>query len=153
MTRRKLVFSGLALGLGAGGYYLLRGFEDSAADLEQIPPELRGAALDVHVHAIGAGTGGSGCWMHQAMRSSLTVRGGLWNLRLRLKQPDLDQAYIRYLISRIRSAGFLKQVVLLAQDWTHTERGERDEARTPFHTPNAYVAQLARIHAEILFGA
>jgi predicted TIM-barrel fold metal-dependent hydrolase len=81
------------------------------------------------------------------------TRIGLWNLRLRLDQPDLDQAYAAYLLRRVQSAGFLKQVVLLAQDWTYTERGERDEARTPFHTPNRYVAQLAGQHPEFLFGA
>jgi predicted TIM-barrel fold metal-dependent hydrolase len=32
-------------------------------------------------------------------------------------------------------------------------RRERDEGRTPFHTPNDYVAQLARKHGEFLFGA
>jgi len=102
---------------------------------------------------MGVGTGGTGCWMSEAMRLSRNARIGMWNLRLRLDQPALDQAYTRYLLSRIRSAGFLKQVVLLAFDWTHTQRGERDEAHTPFHAPNGYIAQLARQHGEFLFGA
>jgi predicted TIM-barrel fold metal-dependent hydrolase len=142
-----------ALAAGAGGYRLLRGLEDSPSDTEEIPPRLRGAALDVHVHVLGVGTGGTGCWMSRAMRGSTQARFALWNLGLRLDQQDLDQTYIQYLRGRIRSAGFLKQVVLLAHDWTYTGRGERDEARTPFYTPNAYVAQLAREHPEFLFGA
>ena len=153
MTRRKLLVSGGALALGATAYTLLRGFEDSPADVAQIPATLRGAALDVHVHVLGVGTGGSGCWMHEAMRASSSARAGLWNLRLYFGQPDLDQAYVRYILERVARAGFLKQVVLLANDWTHTAAGERDERRTPFFTPNSYVARLAREHRECLFGA
>ncbi len=153
ISRRKLLYGGLAVGVGAGCYKLARGFDDSPDDANEIPAGLRGSALDVHVHAMGIGTGGTGCWMNDAMRRSALARIGLWNLRLSLSQPDLDQAYIRYLLTRIHSAGFLKQVVLLAQDWTHTERGEADWARTPFYTPNGYVARLAREHPEFLFGA
>ena len=142
-----------ALALGAGGYRLLRGFEDEPAEDVGIPTALRGAGLDVHVHMLGVGTGGSGCWMHDEMKSSIQARAELWNLRLSIDQPDLDQAYVDYLRSRIHRAGFLKQVVLLAQDYTHTERGERDTARTPFYTPNDFVARLAREYSEFLFGA
>ena len=156
LTRRRLLRGGAAaLALGAGGYRLLRGFEDDLAEdlAGGIKPLLRGAALDVHVHMLGVGTRGSGCWIHEEMKSSIHARAGLWNLRLSIDQPDLDQAYVEYLRSRIRRAGFLKQVVLLAQDYTHTERGERDTARTPFYTPNDLVARLAREHSEFLFGA
>lgn len=154
LTRRKLVIGGAAaLALGAGGYRLLRGFEDDPAEDAGIPPALRRAALDVHVHMLGVGTGASGCWMHDEMKSSIQARAGLWNLRLSIDQPDLDQAYIEYLRTRIRRSGFLKQVVLLAQDYTHTERGESAPADTPFYTPNDFVAGLARSHSEFLFGA
>jgi hypothetical protein len=116
LTRRKLLWGGAtAVALGAGGYKLLRGLDDNPEDAQDIPPHLRGAGLDVHVHAMGVGTGNSGCWMSEAMRTSAQAHVGLWNLRLSLDQPDLDQAYISYLIRRIHSAGFLKQVVLLAQ--------------------------------------
>jgi predicted TIM-barrel fold metal-dependent hydrolase len=144
-----------ALAAGAAGYKLLRGFEDDPAEdfSATIPAALRGAALDVHVHVLGVGTAASGCWMHPEMRSSIQARAGLWNLRLRLDQPDLDQRYVEYLRARIRTAGFLKQAVLLAMDYTYSERGERLDERTPFFTPNDYVAQLAAAHPEFLFGA
>jgi predicted TIM-barrel fold metal-dependent hydrolase len=149
LTRRRLLAGGGALALGATAYTLLRGFEDAPGEVERIPPALRGAALDVHVHVLG----GSGCWLHEAMRSSFNARAGLWNLRLHFGQPDLDQAYVRYLLDRMARAGFLKQVVLLAHDWTHDTAGERDRRHTPFYTPNRYVARLAREHRECLFGA
>lgn len=156
LTRRKLLIgaAGAAV-LGAGSYKLLRGFEDDPAEdlARAIPARLRNAALDVHVHVMGVGTGATGCWMHDEMQSSIQARAGLWNLRLSLRQPDLDQAYIAYLEERIRRAGFLKQVVLLAQDYTHTERGARDVAHTPFYTPNDYVAALAPWNRRFLFGA
>ena len=153
LTRRALLWGGAALALGGAGATLVPGVEDSPADVAQVPPPLRGAALDVHVHALGIGTGGTGCWMSEPMRSGLVARVLLWNLRLSPGQPDLDQAYMRYLLQRIRGSGFLKQVVLVAHDFTHTERGERDQARTPFYTPNSYVARLAHTHGEFLFGA
>lgn len=156
-SRRKLLIGGAsALAFGAAGYKLLRGFDDdpNESSANAIPERLRNTALDVHVHVMGVGTGGTGCWMHDEMQSSIQARAGLWNLRLSLSQPDLDQAYVAYLLSRIERAGFLKQVVVLAQDYTHTERGERDTAHTPFYTPNDYVARLAREHPErFLFGA
>lgn len=152
-SRRKLLWSAAAVALTATGYRLLRGFDDSPSDIDQIPPSLRKAGLDVHVHVLGVGTGGTGCWTNPETRDSLNARIGLWNLRLSVGRPDLDQAYVTYLLSRVRSAGFLKQVVLLAQDWTHTDRGEHDEAHTPFYTPNQYIARLAAEHGEFLFGA
>ena len=77
----------------------------------------------MHVHVLGVGTGGSGCWMHDDVRTSIQARAGFWNLRLRPDQPDLDQAYVAYLKGRIGSAGFLKQVVLLAQDYAFGRDG------------------------------
>lgn len=154
ISRRKLLWAGAAaVAVGAGGYRLMRGFEDNPAEDAAIPPLLRGVGLDVHVHAMGVGAGGTGCWMHDEMKSSIQTWAGLWNLRLSLEQPDLDQAYIAYLRSRIQRAKFLKQVIVLAQDFTHDERGERDQARTPFYTPNDYIARLAQEHPEFLFGA
>jgi predicted TIM-barrel fold metal-dependent hydrolase len=156
-SRRKLLLGGAAaVAFGAAGYKLLRGFEDEADEsgAYSVPAHLRNTALDVHVHVMGVGTGGTACWMHDEMQSSIQARAGLWNLRLTLTQPDLDQAYVAYLLSRIERAGFLKQVILLAQDYTHTAGGERDTAHTPFYTPNDYVARLAREHpARFLFGA
>lgn len=155
INRRKLLWGAAgAAALGAGGYKLLRGVEDDpAATLADTPESLRRAALDVHVHILGVGTGGTGCWMHDEMRSSIQARTGLWNLRLSFSQPDLDQRYVAYLVDRIRSAGFLKQAIILAQDYVYDERGQRRADVTPFYTPNDFVARLAAEHSEFLFGA
>lgn len=133
----------------------MRGFEDDPLDdpTTDLPSHLVRTALDIHCHVLGVGTGGTGCTMHPRMRSSIQVRAGLWNYRLSLGQPDLDQAYISYLLSRSRSAGFLKQIVLLAMDAFCDSDGRRDLNRTPFFTPNDYIARLAEEHPEFLFGA
>lgn len=153
--RRLLLGSASAVVLSAAGYKLLRGFEDEPLQevLPSLPPSLRGTALDVHVHILGTGVGGTGCWMHDDMRRSIPVRAGLWNLRLSAAQPDLDARYVDYLIRRLHGAGFLKQVVALAMDYVYSTSGARDAARTPFFTPNDYVARLAAAHPELLFGA
>ncbi|HEV8383905.1 MAG TPA: hypothetical protein VGQ11_03460 [Candidatus Acidoferrales bacterium] len=156
LTRRRLLIgSASALALGAAGYKLLRGFADepSAEVLAFLPPGLRGTALDVHVHILGSGAGGTGCWMHEEMRRGFNVRAGMWNLGLSVNQPDLDAGYVTYLLTRIHGAGFLKQVAALAQDYAYTPAGQRDTAHSPFFTPNDYVARLAAAHPEFLFGA
>jgi hypothetical protein len=155
MNRRKWLWGAAGVAaVGLGGAKLLRGFEgDPAEDFAELPPSLRRSALDVHVHAIGTGTGGSGCWMSEQMRGSIQTKAGLWNLRLSLDDPGLDQKYIEYLRSRISAAGFLKQVVLLAMDHVYRSDGSRDEQHTPFYTPNDYVARLAREYPEFIFGA
>jgi predicted TIM-barrel fold metal-dependent hydrolase len=156
LTRRDLLWGGMAsLALGCAGWKLLRGFADDPREdfTETIPAGLRKAGLDIHVHVLGTGTGGSGSWMSEAMRGSIAVRAGLWNLGLSIGQADLDQAYVAYLRSRIEGAGFLKQVVVLAQDYVYNQTGERVLDQTPFYVPNQYVAALARQYPEFLFGA
>ncbi|HXV74597.1 MAG TPA: hypothetical protein VD713_07695, partial [Sphingomonadales bacterium] len=71
ISRRKILCGSALLAAGAGGYRLMRGFEDDPAEDAAIPAALRGAGLDVHVHAMGVGTGGTGCWMSQEMRKSI----------------------------------------------------------------------------------
>jgi len=153
ISRRALLWGSASLVAATGGYQLIRWFENVPEDIERIPPELRKAALDIHVHVLGIGTNGTGCWMNEDMNFRINTRAILWNLRLHMGQEDLDQAYIRYLLERIRRAGFLRQVVLLAQDWSYTGQGKRDEVHTPFYTPNDYIARLAQEHNEFLFGA
>ncbi len=156
ITRRRLLIgSASTLALGAAGYKFLRGFADEPYPevTRTLPPGLREAALDVHVHILGTGAGGTGCRMHDNMRRSIPVRAGLWNLGLSINQPDLDAGYVDYLLRRIHGAGFLKQVVALAQDYAYTYGGERDDAHSPFFTPNDYIARLASAHPEFLFGA
>lgn len=164
--RRWLAVGAGGVAAGALGYRLLRGFEDSPDDeyYRSLPqalrgPDGRGAGLDVHVHVMGTGAsvdsavGPTGCWMHPEMKSSIQARVGLWNLRLSIDQPDLDARYIDYLRARIRGAGFLKQAVILAMDYTYAPDGVRRDDRTPFYTPNDYVARLCRQFPEFLFGA
>jgi predicted TIM-barrel fold metal-dependent hydrolase len=155
MNRRKLLgASAGAVAAGAAGLKLLRGFAgDPGADFAALPESLRRTALDVHVHILGVGTQSSGCWMSEAMRGSLQARAGLWNLGLRLGHTDLDARYVEYLRTRLHAAGFLKQAVILAQDFVYSEIGEKQPDHTPFYTPNDYVATLARQHSEFLFGA
>jgi predicted TIM-barrel fold metal-dependent hydrolase len=156
ITRRRiLLWAGGGLLAGAAGWKLLRGFEDQAPEkvAEEIPPALRGAALDVHAHILGTGAGSTGCWMHPQMRRSIQVAAGLWSYGLSLDDAALDSSYVEFLRRSIRGAGFLKQVVALAMDYTCSPDGRRLEDRTPFYTPNDYVAALAARHPEFLFGA
>jgi len=104
---------------------------------------------DCHVHLVGAGDAGSGAWFSPEMDS-------LWHPLLRLQKlfymnagcvheapGQIDLSYVermRNLIEGMRP-GF--KAMLLAFDWRYDEAGKPDQARSIFHIPNAYAAEVA----------
>jgi mannonate dehydratase len=108
---------------------------------------------DCHVHLLGNGDGGSGCWINPRMAN-------LWHPIERLQRafylnaacvtdgPGMDAAYVQRLLAL--HAGFPQgaRLMLLAFDWHHDEGGRRVEELSPFYTPNAYAQRLAREHPD-----
>ncbi len=107
--------------------------------------------IDMHVHVVGNGTGGTGCW--------LRVRG--WRRPLAallfrhiglagdVMHEDLEQLYVDRLLEQVRGSS-LGTVVILAQDEVRDEQGRALEGAGLFYVPNDYVLKLAREHAEFL---
>ncbi len=107
--------------------------------------------IDSHVHLVGNGAGGSGCWY----RPPGTMRWlepwfwramGLGRNELR---GDLDGAYLERLLA-FRRGSSLDAVALLAQDEVYREDGTRWEGRGTFHVPNDVVLDLGRRHPDLL---
>ena len=108
---------------------------------------------DCHVHLLGSGDSGSGCWLNPRM-------GSLWhpieslqkafylNAACVADKAGMDAAYVQRLLAL--HAAFPKGAkrMLLAFDWHHDENGKRVEALSPFHTPNEYAQRLAREHPQ-----
>lgn len=108
---------------------------------------------DCHVHLLGSGDSGSGCWLNPRM-------GSLWhpieslqkafylNAACVADKAGMDAAYVQRLLAL--HAAFPKGAkrMLLAFDWHHDENGKRVEALSPFHTPNDYAQRLAREHPQ-----
>jgi len=109
--------------------------------------------IDLHVHVVGTGAGGTGCWYRPR---GLTRLGEPWMLRgfgldSRSIGGDLDGIYAERLHSLVRASS-LDAVVVLAQDEPHDASGRPIPDRGSFFVPNDYVLGLAGAHPEFLAG-
>ncbi|TAJ03411.1 MAG: amidohydrolase, partial [Planctomycetota bacterium] len=113
---------------------------------------------DVHVHVVGLGAGGSGCRVNPHLRQWWHplehVRFDAYRAGAGITELERgDQQYVERLVELQRLANPLGKSVALAFDAHVRADGGEDDARTPFHVPNDYVADLARKHAELAFCA
>ena len=107
--------------------------------------------IDMHVHVVGNGTGGTGCWLrvrgwHRPMAAMMLRHIGLPGEAM---QGDLDRLYIERLLELVRGSS-LGAAVILAQDEVRDEYGRVMEGVGSFYVPNDYVLELARKHKEFL---
>src|SRR3989442_9339742 len=107
--------------------------------------------IDMHVHVVGNGSSGSGCWLrvgrwHRPL-AALMLRGiGLPSSAL---NGDLETLYLARLLDQLRSSS-LGAAVVLAQDLVYDEQGRPINGAGSFYVPNDFVLQLAKKHPELL---
>jgi hypothetical protein len=106
--------------------------------------------VDAHVHIVGNGSGGTGCWLrvrgwHRPLAAIMLRHIGLPPGAM---QGDLDRLYLERLLELVRGSS-LGCIVILAQDLVHDEQGRVMEAGS-FYVPNDYVLRLARQHPQLL---
>jgi mannonate dehydratase len=104
---------------------------------------------DCHVHLLGSGDGGSGCWLNPRMESpwhpiERLQKAFYLNAACVSDQPGMDAAYVARLLALLAAFPPGAKLMLLAFDWHHQEDGRRVEALSPFYVPNAYAQRLAR---------
>lgn len=114
-------------------------------------PPLAGQPIDMHVHIVGNGSGGTGCWLrvtgwHRLLADVMLRHVGLPRDAL---GGDLDRMFVERLLEMVRESS-LGAAVILAQDDVHDERGRVMEGVGSFYVPNDYVLRLARKHPEFL---
>ncbi len=107
--------------------------------------------IDMHVHVVGNGSGGTGCWInvtgwHRPLAALMLRHIGLPRGAM---QGDLDGLYIARLLELLRSSS-LGAAVILAQDDVHDETGKVLPGVGSFYVPNDYVLALAKKHPEFL---
>src|SRR5205823_4218493 len=107
--------------------------------------------IDMHVHVVGNGTGGTGCWLrvsgwHRPLAAIMLRHIGLPSGAM---AGDLDRLYVERLLGLVRGSS-LGAVVILAQDLVYDEQGEAIEGAGSFYVPNDYVLKLAQEHSEFL---
>jgi len=107
--------------------------------------------IDMHVHVVGNGTGGTGCWLrvgtwHRPLAAIMLRHIGLPGGAM---SGDLDRLYIERLLELVRGSS-LGAAVILAQDLVYDEQGKVIEGAGSFYVPNDYVLNLADKYPEFL---
>lgn len=113
---------------------------------------------DVHVHLVGRGVGTQAFVGHE-----LTSRLSLWkNLQyeiyaaaagLSTDHDTPDHAYLERLLALHRLANPQGKLVLVAFDQFVDEQGNEVPEKSELYTPNEYVLEVARQHADVVAGA
>ncbi len=107
--------------------------------------------IDMHVHVVGNGSGGTGCWLrvrgwHRPLAAMMLRHIGL---PADAMAGDLDRLYVDRLLELVRGSS-LGAAVILAQDDVRDEQGKVMEGVGSFYVPNDYVLNLSRQHKEFL---
>jgi hypothetical protein len=107
--------------------------------------------IDMHVHVVGNGAGGTGCWLrvrgwHRPLAGMMLRHIGLPPSAM---AGDLDRLYVERLLKLVRESS-LGAAVILAQDDVRDQEGRVMEGVGSFYVPNDYVLKLARDYKEFL---
>jgi hypothetical protein len=106
--------------------------------------------LDMHVHIVGNGLRGSGCWLkvgfwHRPLAAFMVRHIGVANST---RASEFDEAFANHLARLVRESS-LGAAVILAHDEVYDDAG-RTLPFGSFHVPNSYVLALAEKHREFL---
>lgn len=106
--------------------------------------------IDTHVHVVGNGLRGSGCWLkvgtwHRPLAAFMLRHIGVG---VSTDAPEFDDAYATHVAKLVRESS-LGAAVILAQDEVYDASGAKLDFGS-FHVPNDYVLKLAREHEEFL---
>ena len=110
------------------------------------------AKIDGHVHIVGDGSSGSGCWLTiktpwQRLLAYIMVKSaGLLPGDLK---DGLDRLYVERLLEQVRASS-LDAILILANELPHDENGKVLEGKGSFYVPNDYILELARQHPEFI---
>lgn len=107
--------------------------------------------LDFHVHIVGTGASGTGCWLrvggwHRPL-AAMMLRG--IGMTPDAFERNFDALYVEHLLEQVRKSS-LGGAMILAHDEVYDEHGRRMEGVGSFYVPNDYVLKLAREHAGFL---
>ncbi len=109
--------------------------------------------IDCHVHVVGTGTGGTGCWYRPR---GLTRVGAPFlvravGLRMRdLRGPEFDRVYAERLLDYVRTSPSIDRALLLAHELPYRDDGTPLPDQASFYVSNEHVLRLAQEHPEFL---
>jgi uncharacterized protein len=109
--------------------------------------------IDMHVHMVGNGVGGSGGWLrlkgwHRILAGFMVRQLGMPASAL---EGDLEKIYAERLLKLVRESS-LDAIVLLAHERVHDPDGTPREDLGSMFVPNGVVLDFAQCHSEFLAG-
>lgn len=107
--------------------------------------------IDMHVHIVGNGSSGSGCWLRTSPWRALISRFMARHIGLPVSalKGDLDRLYVEKLLHWIRTSS-LDAAVILAQEQVYNEHGKPLPRYSMAYVPNDYVLCLGDRYPELL---
>ena len=118
------------------------------------------SGIDVHVHIMGDGSAGTGCFLklrsayHRLLAQYIIRDLGLPPQTLhpnRKPEEGLDRLYVSVL-KKLVAESSLAQVVILAHELVYDEKGVARPEQGSFYVPNEYVLNLAKENPEFIPG-
>ncbi len=95
--------------------------------------------IDCHVHVVGTGTGGTGCWYRPRgltrIGAPFLVRAVGLTLR-DLHGSDFDRVYAERLLAYVRGSTAIDRALLLAHELPYREDGTPLPEQASFYVPN-----------------
>ena len=117
--------------------------------MTDIPEPTRGP-VDMHVHLVGNGRSGSGCWsrlnFYRKFCAQFLLRGIGFDVDL--DAEDFDSAYAAFVARLVRESS-LCHAVVLAHEEVYDESGKKMDFGS-FHTTNDWTLEACRRHPELL---
>ncbi len=107
--------------------------------------------FDLHVHLVGVGTGGSGCWISPRLRRRPTFAGlrVLLGVSRRQMQTTVDQDWAAE-IARRTAESEIDYSVVLGFDGAYDAKGRFDAARSQVVVPLGWVFEVCERYANLL---
>lgn len=112
--------------------------------------------VDAHVHILGDGSSGSGCWLKlKKPYHKLLAKIILRSLDLpssALHSGNIDSLYVNNLVKMVRDSS-IDAAVILPHENVYDDNGKLVENFGSFYTPNDYVLQLANSYPDCFIPA
>lgn len=114
----------------------------------------RSRLWDTHVHLLGLGGSGSGCWVNPQSRSHMhpirRFQFDLFRAAVGIgEDATADEDYVERMLELHRSANPQGKLLAMAFDTFVDENGVERPELSAFHTPNDYVLRLAARHESL----
>jgi hypothetical protein len=108
--------------------------------------------VDAHIHIVGTGTGGTGCWYRPRGLTKLGAPMLVRSIGLTtrdLSGPEFDRIYVEQMLAYLRGSS-VQRALILAHELAHRDDGTPIPESASFYVPNHYVLLLAKKHPEFL---